>query len=141
MLEYLSWLQDIESNPFISSARSNYSLVELQEYVKSKNSKKDVVFLGIFHRKNQMLIGTIKLEPISVEKNEAWLGIMIGNPNSRGQGFGYEAIQALLAFAKNVLKVNRFFLGVDPLNYRACKLYLSLGFTPVGVGNIMSLII
>lgn len=126
-VKYLSWMRDIKSNSFIEAANSDYSLTELKEYVKSRLVREDVVFWGIFLG-NDDFIGTVKLEPISFELGQAWLGIMIGDDINRGKGFGFEAIMQVVDFASTELKLDRIFLGVSKANHHAISLYNRIGF-------------
>ncbi len=126
--EYLGWLRDVENNKYISSSSISYSRLQLVEYIKSKNSDPKVLFLGIFIKNEGTFIGTIKLEPINTIEKSAWLGIMIGNTQNLGKGFGYEAIKLILIYAKNTLMLKSIFLGVHPNNTPAIKLYRKIGF-------------
>ena len=125
---YLTWMQDTHANPFIESVRADYSLVELLTYIRGKNHDKSVILWGIFLREDHRQIGTIKLEPIDFDLKTAWLGILIGESNFRGSGYGREAIEAVLSFSKTKLNLIKIYLGVDPANTVALKLYESIGF-------------
>lgn len=126
-VKYLSWMRDIKSNGFIEAANSDYSLTELKEYVKSRLVREDVVFWGIFLSSDEF-IGTVKLEPISFELGQAWLGIMIGAELHRGKGFGFQAIMQVVDFASTELKLDTIFLGVSKANHHAISLYNRIGF-------------
>ncbi len=125
--KYLSWMQDIKSNSFIEAVRSDYSLIELQEYVKNRLAREDVVFWGIFLNVDEF-IGTVKLEPINFELGQAWLGIMIGAEIHRGKGFGFQAIMQVIDYASTELKLQSIFLGVSKANHQAIALYNRIGF-------------
>lgn len=128
--DYLIWLRDVESNQFIKSVKSSYSLIELIDYINLKNGQSTSELFGIFLLTNNKMIGTIKLEPIDLIDRSAWLGILIGDNDSRGKGFGKEAITVLLDYAHASLALNRIYLGVDPRNVSAVSLYKSIGFKP-----------
>ncbi len=125
--KYLSWMRDVKSNSFIEAARSDYSLIELQEYVKNRLAREDVMFWGIFLNDDEF-IGTVKLEPIIFELGQAWLGIMIGAEIHRGKGFGFQAIMQVVDFASTELKLESIFLGVNKANHQAIALYTRIGF-------------
>lgn len=127
---YLSWLRDTQNNSFIQSARSNYSLRELVEFIDSVNSDDNALLFGIFLTGiGEKFIGTLKVQPIDLSKRTAWLGIMIGSPESRGFGYGREAMHEVLNYLFNSLRLREVFLGVDFKNINAVSLYKSLGFT------------
>ena len=125
---YLVWMQDTHANPFIESVRVDYSIDELLTYVRGKNRDVSVILWGIFLREDHRHIGTIKLEPIDFGLKTAWLGILIGESNLRGSGYGREAIEAVLSFSKTKLNLIKIYIGVNPANTVALKLYESIGF-------------
>lgn len=127
--DYLGWLRDVESNPFIQSARIDYGIEELTEFIKAVNSDVDAILFGIFLKSNSQFIGTLKIQPIDFTLGTAWLGIMIGNPEFRGLGYGREAMQGVLNYLFNSLKIKEVFLGVDLKNFDAISLYETLGFS------------
>lgn len=129
LMVYLSWLRDTQHNSFIQSARSDYSLPELIHFIDSMNSDQNVLLLGIFLKGiREKFIGTLKVQPIDLSKSTAWLGIMIGSPESRGLGYGREALHEVLNYLFKSLKLHEVFLGVDFKNIAAISLYKKLGF-------------
>lgn len=130
LFSYLSWLRDTQSNAFIQSARSDFSLRELVNFIESTNSDDNALLFGIFlHGVREDFIGTVKVQPIDFLKKSAWLGIMIGDPEFRGRGYGREAMQEVLNYLFNSLKLKEVFLGVDLKNFEAISLYKALGFS------------
>jgi RimJ/RimL family protein N-acetyltransferase len=130
LISYLSWLRDTQSNAFIQSARADFSLRELVHFIKNTNSDDNALLFGIFlNGVKEDFIGTLKVQPIDFSERTAWLGIMIGNPEFRGRGYGREAMQEVLKFLFNSLKLKEVFLGVDLMNFDAIALYETLGFS------------
>jgi len=126
--EYLGWLRDTDNNQYIKSADKDYKLSDLIGFVSEKNDSRTALLLGIFLSSESKLIGTVKLEPINYPLRSAWLGMLIGDVASRGRGYGFEALNAVLDYAFHVLKLTRVFLGVDKLNDSAFRLYSRVGF-------------
>ena len=127
--DYLGWLRDVESNSFIQSARIDYGIEELVEFIEIVNSDVNAILFGVFLKSNYQLIGTLKIQPIDFTLGTAWLGIMIGDPEFRGRGYGREAMQEVLNYLFNSLKLKEVFLGVDLKNFNAISLYETLGFS------------
>jgi RimJ/RimL family protein N-acetyltransferase len=127
---YLSWLRDINNNKFIESAKEDYSKEELIEYINSKNNSAKALLLGIFENHTCTLFGTIKLEPVDLDTKTGWVGILIGDPNNHGKGYGFESLDILFSYCASILKIEKIFLGVSPNNFPALKLYEKLGFLP-----------
>jgi RimJ/RimL family protein N-acetyltransferase len=126
---YLRWLRDTQNNSFIQSARTDFGLAELVHFVDAINSDDNALLFGIFlNGISAEFIGTLKVQPIDFLKRIAWVGIMIGNPEFRGRGYGREAMQEVLNYLFNALKLDEVFLGVDLKNLDAVSLYKTLGF-------------
>lgn len=129
LMTYLAWLRDTQNNSFIQSARNDYSLNELINFIDALNSDDNALLFGIFlNGVREEFIGTLKVQPIDLSKKTAWLGIMIGSPEFRGLGYGREAMHEVLMFLFSSLKLREVFLGVNFKNSYAVSLYESLGF-------------
>lgn len=124
---YLMWLRDVENNRFIESARVDYSLTELTDYVESKLNNPYIRFWGIFTELDEF-IGTVKLDPIDFQQGRAWLGIMIGDRSHRGKGYGQSVLQQVAEYSLVTLELKELFLGVHKDNLPALNLYLKQGF-------------
>lgn len=61
------------------------------------------------------------------------IDIGIGDPNTRGQGFGTEAMQLALTFAFNELNLHRVQVFVFSYNDQAIAVYEKIGFKLEGV--------
>ena len=125
---YLSWFSDNKSKKFIISSSSVNSIKSIKEYIRNKNNKNNVLFLGIFLKSNDKHIGNIKFEPINIKIKETTLGIMIGDKNYRNKGMGREAIDISMNWLKSNFDISNFKLGVDVKNELAIRLYEKIGF-------------
>ncbi len=67
-------------------------------------------------------------ESISGLPGTAWIGIVLGEPEARGRGFGQQAMKYLEAQAI-VLGAQRIELGVFSFNTAAIKFYEKLNYT------------
>jgi len=68
-------------------------------------------------------IGNIGLHEIVYKDGKATLGIMIGEKGYWGQGYGSDALKALLRFAFEELNLHRLYLSVFDFNKRAIRCY------------------
>lgn len=87
----------------------------------------------IAHRESQTYIGQIDLTDVNQVNRCASLGIVIGAPKERGQGYGREAIALLLGYAFLEANLHRIELMVHAGNLRAIKCYEACGFQREGV--------
>ncbi len=77
-------------------------------------------------------IGNCTYYGIDNDKKEAELGIMIGDRDYWDQGYGTDAVAALLDYAFQRTKLNRLYLKTLVSNRRAQKCFARCGFTPYG---------
>jgi len=79
------------------------------------------------------LVGFVALHGIEWNNGCATLSIGIGDAKKRGQGYGRESIQLLLAYAFQELNLHRVGLNYISYNPRAEYLYQFCGFVREGV--------
>ena len=77
-------------------------------------------------------IGNIGLHSIAWKDRHAELGIVIGEKDHWGQGYGTDAIRTLLRVAFEEMNLHRVFLRVDADNQRGIRCYEKCGFQKDG---------
>jgi RimJ/RimL family protein N-acetyltransferase len=126
--KYLSWFNELqEAGRYISFAHKKVSANDLTQYIKDRENRKDVLFLGIFTSSGQH-IGNIKYEPINLETESATMGILIGDKEWRGKGVASEVIKSSSEYLKNIYRIKRIELGVDKDNTPAVSAYKKTKF-------------
>ena len=125
---YLSWLNDREVIRHLESIVFPATMFYLRRfYNRISKSKSDIMFT-IVDRKKHVHIGNIKLGNINWVHRYADLGIMIGDKQYWGKGYGTEACRLLLGYAFCGLELNKVFLGVSADHRFAIKAYKKAGF-------------
>lgn len=79
------------------------------------------------------IVGYFLLKNINWISRIAWLGIVIGEKNTRGKGFGREAMELGLKYSFNYLNLRKISLEVLSENRAAFSLYKKLGFVEEGL--------
>ena len=77
-------------------------------------------------------IGNVGLHGIDSKNRLAEFGILIGESDAWGQGYGTEAGRLMLAHSFDELGLHRVMLRVFPFNERAIRVYEKLGFREEG---------
>lgn len=77
-------------------------------------------------------IGRIDYEDVDTRARSASIGILIGEPDARGHGYGPDAIRALLLHLFHDRNLHRVELTVLAWNERAIRAYRRFGFTVEG---------
>ncbi len=78
-------------------------------------------------------IGNVGLHGICRHHRRAEIGIVLGEKDAWGQGYGSEAMALMMRFAFHELGLHRIELEVFETNLRAIKTYRALGFVEEGV--------
>jgi RimJ/RimL family protein N-acetyltransferase len=77
-------------------------------------------------------IGNCGLHEVSREERTAELGVLIGEKERWGQGYGFDALRTLLCFGFREMNLRRIWLRVDEDHARGVALYERLGFEHEG---------
>lgn len=129
--KYLGWLKDPEASYAIIYPSSE--LKELETYVKKRMADLNCRFWAILDRETEEHIGNVKLEPVLWQHKRAAFGILIGEKNYWGRGFGTEATSLVTEHAFKELGLNKVELGVKTDNKGAIRAYEKSGFVAEGV--------
>jgi [ribosomal protein S5]-alanine N-acetyltransferase len=129
---YLKWMNDDEVLSLTGSRGKKYSKEDLSSYIDIHNNDKDFVFLAIVIKDDLRYIGNIKIGPIDRETNIGDLGIIIGEKNIWGKGFGAEAIRLFVSYIFKTQNLNKISAGFFSGNEASKKAFLKSGFTITG---------
>ena len=126
--EYFQWLNDKDVTCYLESGYFPNTQVNMENYYEKINNSNSILMLAIIEKSTDKHIGNIKLEPINWIHRTAKLGIMIGNKESYGKGFGTEAIKLIVEYSFDELNLRKITLGVVAENKPALKVYKKIGF-------------
>ncbi|MBU1167190.1 GNAT family N-acetyltransferase [Patescibacteria group bacterium] len=125
---FYKWLNDIEVSRGLSIV-TELPLTHAQEekWFEEKVTKSDPknTIFAIKDLASEKIIGNVSLEGHE-------LGIVIGDKDFWGQGYGPEAIILIMDFGFNELNMESVFLRVADFNERAKKAYGKIGFKEAG---------
>ena len=127
---FVRWINDPEVRRFMVM-RYPFSMTEEENWWKSLVARKGDHIFAI-EAGDGTYIGNIGLHDIQTENRRALLGIIIGEKAYWGQGYGTDAIRALLGWAFGYLNLNRVSLTVYEYNDRAIRCYEKSGFRHEG---------
>ena len=123
--KYVSWLNNIDVYKYLESG-GDYNINKLEKYITTL--EKDILFWAILTKKTNKHIGNIKIDPVDLKSKNAEYGILIGDTEEWGKGYGFEASNTIISYCFNNLKLKTIQLGVKKENINAIKLYKKLGF-------------
>lgn len=129
---YLSWLNDPQTNLYNSHSIFPYTTEQLKDYVKGIDNKSKVV-LAICDQKSGKHIGNISLQNIDWVSRCAEFAILIGEKKFWNKGVGLEAGKLIVDYGFTRLNLNRIHCGTSSENIGMQKLALKLGMKLEGV--------
>lgn len=124
--EYCNWMSNEEYTHFLGNGDDVLSIEKVKEYVKEHNKAKNEFHFNIVIAKSNKLIGNCKL--CMSDKTNGSICILLGNSAYHNKGFGIEAIQLLLKFGFDELRLHRITLTVLKENAKAIRCYEKVGF-------------
>lgn len=127
------WINDFSALRTLGSVRPGPSTIESEEvwYERATREADGVVFL-IRERLSKVPIGTTGFHDIDLRNRAAVFGILIGESNARGQGYGTEAASLMLDYGFNVLGLHSVSLTVAEFNLVGQRAYRKAGFRECG---------
>ena len=128
---FVRWVNDPEVTQFLSQ-RGPFSLAQEEQWFERQLEKHDGFIFGITTEEGE-LIGNIGLDAIDRKDRHAVLGIIIGEKEYWGRGYGTDAVRTMLRFAFDEQNLHRVSLSVYAENQRALRCYEKCGFKVEGV--------
>ena len=97
-----------------------------------RETQRNRVDFMIYERSTMRLIGFIELRNINYRFRTADLGILIGEKDCWGKGYGTETTILILDYAFTILGLHNVQLDTDSYNERAIRAYTRAGFRVIG---------
>lgn len=137
---YQRWMNDREATRYLEGRFFPHSLESLRAFIASKGGDRQNVFLAITVKESARSgageprhIGNIKLGPIDWVHRLGDIGILIGEPDCRGLGYGVEALGLLRDYAFDTLNLHKLTAGMYELNGSSRRIFEKVGFVAEGV--------
>ncbi|MEO0443044.1 MAG: GNAT family N-acetyltransferase, partial [Pseudomonadota bacterium] len=136
--DYVSWLNNTEVMRFSNQRFTHHNMDSCKDYFHSIN-KSDALFLSINQRRHQRYIGTMTVYFARAHRT-ADIGILIGDPQVWGQGFGREAWLLLLSTLLNAVNVRKVTAGTLACNHGMLAIMKNCGMRADGQRSQQELI-
>jgi RimJ/RimL family protein N-acetyltransferase len=131
--DYFQWLNDYEVTRYLESGHFPNTPEAMEAYYSSKTASPTDAMFAIADRRNDQMIGTVKLGSINWIHRHAEYGIMIGAKTCWGQGYGAEVARLVLAYGFDRLNLHKITLGVYADHVAAIRSYEKVGFRREGL--------
>jgi RimJ/RimL family protein N-acetyltransferase len=130
---YYRWMNDPDVAQFLEVRHTRRSLKDLREYVSNIIERKEDAFFAICLNETGRHIGNIKLGPINKDHRFAHIGFLIGEREFWKQGIATEAVNMILRYAFETLKLHKVLAGCYENNLASLRIFKKTGFKKEGV--------
>jgi len=131
---YIKWINDLEITQYLVMFRPMTIEMEEAWYENLPKRENNFLFAIVISEENEkeLLIGNCGIHQVNWKDRVGVCGIMIGEKDYWGKGYGTEALELLLDYSFKTLNLNRIELLVYDFNQRGIRCYEKLGFTREG---------
>jgi len=137
-VDYISWLNDPIVLQYSNQRFITHDFISCKKYLKSFAGT-DNLFLSIKTKKTNIYIGTLSVY-FNINHGVADIGIMIGNKNEWGKGYGQDAWNTILSFLLKKQDVRKITAGTLACNTAMRNIIEKSGMRIEGVRNEQELI-
>jgi RimJ/RimL family protein N-acetyltransferase len=123
---FVRWMNDPEVTQYLVTYMP-MSQAQEERWFEAQLEQHDGFILGI-ETLDGKLIGNVGLAHIDWKNRRAGLGVVLGEKEYWGQGYGTDAITALLGFAFKQMNLHSVHLTTYEYNKRAIRCYEKCGF-------------
>ena len=127
---YQRWVNDFHTMRTIGLAPRPMTLEEETAWYEREVGG-DIRFT-IYERAGWRPVGTTALHNVDYRNRSATFGIMIGEPECRGRGYGTETARLMLDYAFTALGLHNVMLTVHEYNRAGLRAYTKAGFREFG---------
>lgn len=130
---YQRWINDFATLRTLAAVPQPMTTEQEQAWFeRAAAGSPEVVHFTIFERVTGRAIGNTELHRIDHRHRSAELGILVGEPDARGKGYGTEAVRLVLDYAFVALGLHNVMLTVYEFNLAGRRAYEKAGFREFG---------
>ncbi len=132
---YIGWLNDAEVNRFLEVQFVHQTYETVLAYVSSFYGDTEKYMWGVYPNATDDLIGTATLAGINRNHGQGVIGLMIGEKEYWGKGYGTEIIKLVVDYAFKRLSLHKVTAGAVAINQASIKAFQKAGFEIEGRGK------
>ena len=129
---YLRWINDFGTTRTLGIPPRPMTLEQETAWYEQAAVDDARVGFTIYERASGRPIGNCGLHEVDLANRRTLVGIMIGEPDARGRGFGTEAMRLLVDYIFTVLGLHSVMLMVFEYNGAGRRCYEKAGFREIG---------
>ena len=129
---YLRWVNDFGTTRTLGISPRPMTLEQETAWYEQAAVDDARIGFTIYERSSGRPIGNCGLHEVDLANRRTVVGIMIGEPDARGRGYGTEAMRLLVDYAFTVLGLHSVMLTVFEYNGAGRRCYEKAGFRESG---------
>ncbi len=129
---YQRWVNDLGTMRTLGLPPSPMTSEKEEEWYERQSKTEDDTPFTIYERETLRPIGNTGLHGIDHRNRTATFGILIGEPECRGKGYGTETTRLMLDYAFTALSLHNVMLQVFEFNAAGIRAYQKAGFNEFG---------
>ena len=124
----MDWFNDDQLMKYYTNSRRQITKISLLSAIEDGEKKGNQFTFGIYHKEENILIGTLKIGPINFNHKTSDLVALIGDRNYLGRGFAPKAITLGNKLAFDYFDIRKLYGGMYESNVPSIKAYLKAGW-------------
>ena len=129
---YLRWINDFGTTRMLGVPPRPMTLEQETTWYEQAAIDDARPMFTIYERSSGRAIGNCGLHEVDLANRRTVVGIMIGEPDARGRGYGTEAMRLLVDYAFTALGLHSVMLMVFEYNSAGRRCYEKVGFREIG---------
>jgi [ribosomal protein S5]-alanine N-acetyltransferase len=130
--QYLAWLNDHEINRYLESRFGVHTIESLRLFLEETTARDDILFFAMIELESGRHVGNIKVGPVDSRHRTADLGLLIGEKECWGRGYGTEAITLATELAFERLDLRKLTASCYGENAGSAAAFRKAGWTDEG---------
>lgn len=124
----MDWFNDEQLMKYYTNSRRQITKESLLSAIEDGEKKGNQFTFGIYHKEDNVLIGTLKIGPINFNHKTSDLVALIGDRNYLGKGLAPKAITLGNKLAFDYFDIRKLYGGMYESNIPSIKAYLRAGW-------------
>jgi RimJ/RimL family protein N-acetyltransferase len=129
---YLRWMNDPNVTRFLESRFRPWTQADLIAFVEADLKAKSAISFAVCINADDRHIGNIRISKFDAPHLNGSVGLLIGEDDCRGKGYGTEAIELTCHYAFETLRLHRLTAGCYDTNKASIAAFLKAGFEEEG---------
>jgi len=130
--DYQRWINDLATVRNLILPPLPMAREQEESWYEERTKAVDEAFFTVYERSTMRPIGNTCLQPVDHRNRSAEFGIIIGEPDARGKGYGTETTRLMLDYAFTALGLHNVMLTVFEFNPAGVRAYAKAGFKEFG---------